>query len=70
MAMEIDKAKFERVVKEAKSKTNDRRWLNAIDAAQYLTVNTDDLTIAALRRAPITLLNACARRLRLQGRRV
>jgi putative transposase len=29
--MEINKAKFERVVEEAKAKTNDRRWLNAIE---------------------------------------
>lgn len=31
--MTINKAKFERVVKEAKSRTNDKRWLRAIDRA-------------------------------------
>ena len=31
--MQINKAKFEAVVKEAKAKTNDRRWLNAIARA-------------------------------------
>jgi len=53
------------LIDKAMSESNDERL-----AAQYLTVNTDDLTIAALRRASITLLNACATRLRLQGRRV
>ena len=37
--MQINKAKFERVVKEAKSKTNDRRWLNAIDKAADAILN-------------------------------
>src|SRR5262249_24484182 len=32
-AMQINKAKFEKVVKEAKAKTNDERWLAAIERA-------------------------------------
>jgi hypothetical protein len=31
--MQINKAKFEKVVKEAKAKTNDSRWLAAIERA-------------------------------------
>ena len=31
--MTINKAKFERVVKEAKAKTNDPKWIRAIERA-------------------------------------
>src|SRR5262245_50998908 len=37
--MTINRAKFEKVVKEAKAKTTDKRWLNAIDKAAAAILN-------------------------------
>ena len=37
--MEINRAKFEAVIEEAKAKTNDRRWRNAIEKAADAILN-------------------------------
>lgn len=37
--MQINQAKFNKVVEPAKAKTNDQRWLNAIDKASVVILN-------------------------------
>jgi hypothetical protein len=37
--MQINRAKFDRVVKEAKAKTTDRRWMNAIEKVADAIIN-------------------------------
>jgi hypothetical protein len=55
--MEINKAKFERVVEEAKAKTNDRRWLNAIEKAAKAILSGEMIVTTLAHGALVTTAN-------------
>src|SRR5262245_17120776 len=50
--MEINKAKFNKVVEAAKAKTNDRRWLNAIERAAK-AILSGEMIVTTLAHGPL-----------------
>jgi hypothetical protein len=56
-AMQINKAKFERVVKEAKAKTNDPKWLRAIEKAAKAILSGEMIVTTLAHGALVTTAN-------------
>jgi hypothetical protein len=57
MAMEINKVKFERVVKEAKAKTNDPKWLRATEKAAAAILSGEMIVTTLAHGALVTTAN-------------
>jgi hypothetical protein len=56
-AMQINKAKFERVVKEAKAKTNDSKWLRATEKAAAAILSGEIIVTTLAHGALVTYAN-------------